>query len=131
MHCYQNSTKVRESCGGPNFLAEDLLTKGIYRATVSAESNGKRQTVYGPRWRFGTTDQPCLRRVGNDQHSHALAYPSRTPMIGKSTEGGPIMATRKIGRDAGTGEFIPVKEAERRPKTTTVETIKVPSPKKK
>jgi hypothetical protein len=36
----------------------------------------------------------------------------------------------KIGRDAKTGEFIPVKEAERRPKTTVVETIKTP-PKKK
>ncbi len=30
----------------------------------------------------------------------------------------------KIGRDAGSGKFIPVKEAERRPKTTVVETIK-------
>jgi hypothetical protein len=35
------------------------------------------------------------------------------------------MGTRKIGRDAKTGEFIPVKEAKRRP-TTTVETIKTP-----
>lgn len=35
----------------------------------------------------------------------------------------------KIGRDAGSGQFIPVKEAERRPKTTTVETIKRPKPK--
>lgn len=34
--------------------------------------------------------------------------------------------TRKIGRDAGDGRFIPVREAERRPKTTVVETIKVP-----
>ena len=34
------------------------------------------------------------------------------------------MATRKIGRDAKTGKFIPVKEAERRPTTTVVETIK-------
>jgi len=40
------------------------------------------------------------------------------------------MATRKIGRDARNGEFIPVKEAKRRPSTTTVETIKVPPPKK-
>jgi hypothetical protein len=32
--------------------------------------------------------------------------------------------TRKIGRDAGTGRFIPVKEAERRKKTAVVETIK-------
>jgi hypothetical protein len=31
---------------------------------------------------------------------------------------------RKIGRDAKSGEFIPVKAAERRPKTTVVETIK-------
>lgn len=36
--------------------------------------------------------------------------------------------TRKIGRDAGTGRFIPVKEAQRREKTAVVETIK---PKKK
>ena len=39
------------------------------------------------------------------------------------------MATKKtktfpIGRDAGTGRFIPVKIAERRPKTTVVERIK-------
>lgn len=32
----------------------------------------------------------------------------------------------KIGRDAKSGQFIPVKEAERRPKTTVVETIKKP-----
>lgn len=30
----------------------------------------------------------------------------------------------KIGRDAGTGRFIPVKEAIKRPKTTAIETIK-------
>jgi len=29
----------------------------------------------------------------------------------------------KVGRDAKTGEFIPVKEALRRPMTTVVETI--------
>ncbi len=32
--------------------------------------------------------------------------------------------TFKVGRDAKTGEFIPVKEAKRRPGTTVVETIK-------
>jgi hypothetical protein len=37
--------------------------------------------------------------------------------------------THKIGRDARTGEFIPVKEAERRKSTAVVETIK--NPKKK
>lgn len=31
---------------------------------------------------------------------------------------------RKIGRDATTGKFIPIKEAERGPTTTVVETIK-------
>jgi hypothetical protein len=45
-----------------------------------------------------------------------------------------IMATRKIGRDAKTGEFITVKKAQSRPNTTTVETIKTKpksTPKKK
>jgi len=32
--------------------------------------------------------------------------------------------TTKIGRDATSGRFIPVKEAERRPTTTVVERIK-------
>jgi len=30
----------------------------------------------------------------------------------------------KIGRDAKTGKFIPVKQAKKRPSTTVVETIK-------
>lgn len=30
----------------------------------------------------------------------------------------------KIGRDSRTGEFIPVREAQRRPSTTTVERAK-------
>lgn len=34
------------------------------------------------------------------------------------------MTTRKIGRDARDGKFIPVNEAIRRPSTTTVETVK-------
>lgn len=37
--------------------------------------------------------------------------------------------TRQIGRDARTGEFIPVREAIRRPGTTVVETIRVQRPK--
>ena len=36
----------------------------------------------------------------------------------------------KRGRDAGTGQFIPLKEAERRKKTAVVETIKPQKPKK-
>jgi len=31
--------------------------------------------------------------------------------------------TFKLGRDSRTGEFIPVKDAERRPNTTTIERI--------
>lgn len=41
------------------------------------------------------------------------------------------MTTFKIGRNAKTGEFIPVKEAQRRPNTTVVETIRIPTPKPK
>jgi len=37
----------------------------------------------------------------------------------------------KIGRDARTGEFIPVKEALRRPSTTVIETIKRSPPPQK
>lgn len=33
-------------------------------------------------------------------------------------------STYKIGRDAKTGQFIPVKEAERKKSTAVVETIK-------
>jgi hypothetical protein len=36
--------------------------------------------------------------------------------------------TRKIGQDAGNGQFIPVREAERRKSTAVVETIKMPKP---
>lgn len=36
----------------------------------------------------------------------------------------------KIGRDSETGKFIPVEEAKKDPKHTTVETIKKPSKKK-
>lgn len=38
-------------------------------------------------------------------------------------------SSHKIGRDAGNGQFIPVKEAQRRPSTTIVETIKHNPPK--
>jgi len=38
--------------------------------------------------------------------------------------------TLKVGRDAGSGKFIPVEVAERRKKTAVVETIKIPKKKK-
>lgn len=41
------------------------------------------------------------------------------------------MTTRKIGRDARTGEFIPVREAQSRKGTAVVETIKIPKPRKR
>lgn len=40
------------------------------------------------------------------------------------------MATRKVGRDAGSGQFIPVKKAQQNKKGAVVETIKVPTKKK-
>jgi len=42
--------------------------------------------------------------------------------MSKGKNGAP--AGVKIGRDAKTGRFVPVKEAQRRPATTVVETIK-------
>lgn len=36
----------------------------------------------------------------------------------------------KIGRSAKTGKFMPVKQAEKHPNTSVVETIKKPTPKK-
>jgi hypothetical protein len=39
--------------------------------------------------------------------------------------------TFQIGRDAETGEFIPLSEARRRKTTAVVETIKVTKPKRK
>ncbi|HRD50905.1 MAG: hypothetical protein JNK95_16090 [Candidatus Competibacter sp.] len=38
---------------------------------------------------------------------------------------------QKIGRDAATGRFIPVSEAQRRKKTAVVETVKKPTVKQK
>jgi hypothetical protein len=35
------------------------------------------------------------------------------------------MATKKVGRDAGNGRFIPIKVAKTHPKTTVIETVKV------
>jgi hypothetical protein len=41
---------------------------------------------------------------------------------GKETK----ITSRRIGRDARTGEFISIKEAKRRPKTTVVERVPTP-----
>ena len=39
--------------------------------------------------------------------------------------------TSKRGRDSGSGQFIKIEEAKRRPKTTTIETMKVGPTKKR
>lgn len=39
--------------------------------------------------------------------------------------------TRKVARDAGTGEFVPKKYAAKHKKTTVEETVPVPKPKRK
>jgi hypothetical protein len=41
------------------------------------------------------------------------------------------MPANKRGRDSGNGQFIPVQEAKKNPKTTTVETIPKPEKSKK
>jgi hypothetical protein len=38
---------------------------------------------------------------------------------------------REVGRDSGNGQFIPLKETDRRPRTTEKEKISYPTPKKK
>ncbi|MFC1798758.1 hypothetical protein ACFLZL_03015 [Thermodesulfobacteriota bacterium] len=48
-------------------------------------------------------------------------------MAKKKSGGG----SRKIGRDAETGKFIPVEKARRRKKTAVVETIPPPKKRKK
>ena len=41
------------------------------------------------------------------------------------------MPTKKIHRDAGTGQFVTPAEVKKHPKTTVTETVKVPPKKKK
>ncbi len=38
--------------------------------------------------------------------------------------------TRKVGRDSGNGQFIPIPETKQRPRETEVETIRYPAPRK-
>ena len=52
------------------------------------------------------------------------------PKKGKHETKGAAKKAQRIGRDAGSGKFIPVKEAQRRKKTAVVETIKKPTEKK-
>ena len=57
--------------------------------------------------------------------------PGRLWLAGRNRVGKEVIRmakTRKVGRDAGNGQFIPVREAERRKRTAVVETIKVPKP---
>ena len=54
-----------------------------------------------------------------------------TARKGTTLEGLSVMVTRKIGRNAGTGQFIPVAEAQKNKKGAVVETrpTKNPPPK--
>ena len=38
---------------------------------------------------------------------------------------------KKVVRDAGSGQFVPAREAAKRPRTTVTETVPVRKPKKK
>src|SRR3546814_11347303 len=70
----------------------------------------------------------------SDVCSSDLISPCRLlcPGCERAASSGAIIVTkRKIGRDAETGLFIPVKEAERRKSTAVVETINVTKPKRK
>jgi|GEM_PF-1306307 hypothetical protein len=51
--------------------------------------------------------------------------------MAKSSSGGKSGGTQKRGRDAGSGQFIPVDKAKQNPKTSVVETIPAPKTKKK
>lgn len=56
------------------------------------------------------------------QHNHVAAERENSTMA--------KVEVRKIARDAGTGRFIPLEEAKRRPTRTVVETVRVPTRKK-
>lgn len=43
----------------------------------------------------------------------------------------PASPPNKRGRDADSGQFIPIEEAKRKPKTSVIETIPKPKKKKK
>lgn len=48
------------------------------------------------------------------------------PKSGSGTGRTSLQDSHKIGRDSTTGQFMPVKDAQKDPKHTTVETIKNP-----
>lgn len=61
-----------------------------------------------------------------EQSDHITSKISRTVRVAFFTKKESLMANQR-GRDARTGQFIPVPEAIRRPSTTVVETIRTPS----
>jgi hypothetical protein len=65
--------------------------------------------------------------LASGRFTRAVLSPSRKGTITMSNKTAP----NKIGRDARTGQYIPVKEAERRPSTTVVETRPKPPSKPK
>ena len=64
-------------------------------------------------------------------HRERLMLPSpsfSTARKGTTLEGRSVMVTRKIGRNAGTGKFIPVAEAQKNKKGAVVETLPTKNP---
>lgn len=61
--------------------------------------------------------------------SFRIFFREQVPYLLQSLKGRAM--THKIGRDAKTGQYIPVKEANKRPNTTVVETVKTPQKKGK
>ena len=66
----------------------------------------------------GALDKYAIVRVPFGSQLARVPMQGRTAMAKRNTS--------KIGRDAKSGQFIPVKEAQKRPSTTTVETVKHP-----
>jgi len=52
-----------------------------------------------------------------------VSVSAHTPSVSQVKGGINMADTKKVVRDAGTGRFVPKKEAERRPRTTVTETI--------
>jgi len=68
----------------------------------------------------------AIESIFNRMGSQSKPSPSNNAHL----KGDTIMGTRKIGRDAGTGRFTPVKKAQKDKEGSVVETIK-PPPKRK
>ena len=70
------------------------------------------------------------RRLGITPNCWIAAAPqirTSTETLNEREEVIHTMATHKVTRDSRTGQFVPPKEAIRRPATTTTETVRTPN----